>query len=88
METPTIIECFPSASIGKFKNLKNYKNTNLFEFILSFITIRESVCILMEVNRFFLNTITTIIAKYVDYDEDSTDDNSAKSPINLNKLFA
>jgi len=34
------------------------------------------------------NTITTIIANYVNYDEDSYDESATKSPINFNKLFA
>ena len=33
------------------------------------------------------NTITSIIANYVNYDEDSHDETTNKSPINLNKLL-
>ena len=61
METASIKD--DSSNLGKLKLLKNYKNTDSFALILSFLTVRENICILLEVNKYFLKNITTIYHK-------------------------
>jgi hypothetical protein len=53
-----------------------------------FIKILESILIIHNTISDRHNTITTLIANYVNYDEDSFDDSGAKTPIKFNKRMS
>jgi hypothetical protein len=55
-------------NLGKLENITssnvtNIKNKNNIERIIEFLTVRESVCILIEVNKYFLKTICNMYKK-------------------------